>query len=235
MSWLQIASLAFAFLSPVALWAIHRRNPHPRLERFFARCYAALLIAVFLAGPLQAYLEGRVDMAHSLPLQLCDWALITTVVALLRQSLLCFELAYFWGLCGTSQALFTPAITPGLEWWRLIVFFLDHAAIVGGVIFLMLVPRMRPRTFWNVLLWSEIYLLAALTANGWTGGNYGFLSHPPATPSMLDLFSDSHWLYVVEINAVALLLFAALYAPWIIADRISARRAQSRNPKREGV
>jgi hypothetical integral membrane protein (TIGR02206 family) len=160
-----------------------------------------------------------------LPMQLCDWALAAVVVALLRRSQICFELAYFWGLCGTLQALFTPAITPGLVWWRLIVFFLDHAAIVAGVLFLMLVTRMRPRTFWNVLLWSEIYLLAALTANAWTGGNYGFLAHRPDTRSMLDLFSDTHWLYVAEINGVALLFFAGLYAPWMIADRIAARRA----------
>jgi hypothetical integral membrane protein (TIGR02206 family) len=224
MSWLQIASLAFAFLSPVALWAMQRRNPDPRFERFFARCYAGLLIAVFLAGPLQRYLEGCLDMAHMLPMHLCDWALVAVVVALLRQSPVCFELAYFWGLCGTLQALFTPAITPGLEWWRLIVFFLDHAAIVAGVIFLLLVTRMRPRALWNVLLWSEIYLLAALAVNAWTGANYGFLAHPPATPSMLDLFSNTHWLYVVEINGVGLLFFAGLYAPWMIVDRIGARR-----------
>jgi len=225
MSWLQIASIAFAFLSPVVLWAIHRRKPHPAFERFFARCYAGLLIVVFLAGPLQRYLEGRPDIAHMLPMHLCDWALVTVVVALLWQSPVCFELAYFWGLCGTLQALFTPAIDPGLEWWRLIVFFVDHATIVASVIFMILVTRMRPRTLWNVLLWSEIYLVAALAVNARTDSNYGFLAHRPVTASMLDLFSDTHWLYVVEINGVALLFFAALYAPWLIADRIVARRA----------
>jgi hypothetical integral membrane protein (TIGR02206 family) len=228
MSWLQITSIAFAFLSPVALWAIHKRHPNPRLERFFARCYAGLLIAVFLAGPLQRYLEGYLDIAHVLPMHLCDWALVAVVVALLWQSPVCFELAYFWGLCGTLQALFTPAIASDLEWWRLIVFFVDHAAIVASVIFLMLVPRMRPRSLWKVLLWSEIYLLAALIVNAWTDGNYGFLAHRPSTSSMLDLFSDTHWLYVVEINGMALLFFAALYAPWLIADRIGARRAAAR-------
>jgi hypothetical integral membrane protein (TIGR02206 family) len=224
MSRLQIASIAFAFLSPVALWIIYLLNPHPRVERFFARCYAGLLIAVFFVGPLQNYLEGRVDIAHLLPMQLCDWALIVVVVALLRKSQVCFELAYFWGLCGTLQALFTPAIASDLEWWRLIGFFLDHAAIVAGVIYLMLVPRMRPRAMWNVVFWSEIYLLAALAVNAWAGANYGFLSHQPVTPSMLDLFSTTHWLYVVEINAVGLLFFAVLYAPWMIADRIGAGR-----------
>lgn len=224
MSWLQIASIAFAFLSPVALWIVYQRNPHPEFERFFARAYAGLLIAVLLAGPLQLCLEGYMDAAHLLPMQLCDWALIAVVLALLRRSAVCFELAYFWGLCGTLQALFTPAIDANLEWWRLIVFFVDHAAIVASVLFLMLVTRMRPRTLWNVVLWSEIYLLAALLVNAWTDGNYGFLAHPPATPSMLDLFSETHWLYVVEINGVGLLFFAALYAPWMIADRVRAQR-----------
>jgi hypothetical integral membrane protein (TIGR02206 family) len=224
MSWIQIAAIAFAFLSPVALWAIHRRHPHPWLERFFARFYAALLIVVFLTGPLQNYLIGGLNLAYVLPMHLCDWALIVVVVALLWRSPVCFELAYFWGLCGTLQALFTPAITPEMDEWRLIVFFLDHATIVASVLFLILVARMRPRTLWNVLLWSEIYLFAALTVNACTGANYGFLSHPPSTASMLDLFSDKHWLYVVEINGVALLFFAILYAPWMVSDRISARR-----------
>ncbi len=152
MSWLQIASIAFAFLSPVVLWAIHRRNPHPKFERFFSRCYAVLLIVIFIAGPLQRYLEGGLDIWQMLPMHLCDWALVAVVLALLRQSQICFELAYFWGLAGTLQALFTPAIGSGLEWWRLIVFFFDHAAIVAGVIFLLLAARMRPHTLWNVLI-----------------------------------------------------------------------------------
>jgi len=224
MSWLQIASIAFAFLSPVALWAVHRRHPHPRLERCFAGFYVALLIAVFLAGPLQNYFAGGLNFAALLPMHLCDWALVVVVVALLRRSPVCFELAYFWGLCGTLQALFTPAITPEMDQWRLVVFFVDHATIVASVLFLILVGGMRPRTLWNVLLWSEIYLLTALTVNAWIDGNYGFLSHPPSTASMLDLFSKTHWLYVVEINGVALLFFAVLYVPWMVADRLAARR-----------
>lgn len=225
MSWLQIVSIAFAFLSPLALWLVHRQNPGPRLERLFARCYAGLLILVFFAGPVQRYLEGQLDLAHVLPMHLCDWALITVVIALLWQSQVCFELAYFWGLCGTIQALFTPAVDQGLEWWRVLVFFIDHATIVAAVLFLVMVTRMRPRTLWNVLLWSEIYMVAALAVNAWTDANYGFLAHRPVTASMLDLFSENHWLYVAEINCVALLFFLALYVPWLIADRVGVRRA----------
>ena len=220
MSWLQITSLALALLGPVAMWAAHRRRPHPVLERNFARSIAALLVVVFIAGLVQKFCEGEFDAAHALPMQLCDWALFAVVAALLGRSQTCFELGYFWGLCGTLQALFTPAIARDLAWWRQLGFFLDHAGIVAGVLFLLLVPKLRPRGLWRVLLWSEIYLATALLVNALTGANYGFLSHRPEQPSMLDFFPDPRGLYIAAINGIALLAFAAIYAPWWLADRL---------------
>jgi hypothetical integral membrane protein (TIGR02206 family) len=227
MSWLQIMSLALAFLGPVILWALHRRRPHPVLERTFARAIAVLLIAVFIADFVQKRLEGELDWQRGLPMQLCDWALFAVVIALLHRSQTCFELGYFWGLCGTLQALFTPAIARDLAWWRQLGFFLDHAGIVAGVFFLLLVAKMRPLGLRRIILWSEIYLAAALTVNALTGANYGFLTHRPETASMLDLFSDRRWLYVTEINAIALVFFAAIYTPWLIADRLRKTSAAS--------
>ena len=219
MFWLQLSSLGLAILGPVALWAAHRRRPHPQMERIFARGIAGLLLAVFFAGLGQKFLDGEFDAAHALPMQLCDWALLAVVAALLGRWQTCFELGYFWGLCGTLQALFTPAIPADLALLRQLVFFLDHAGIVAGVLFLLLVPRLRPRSLGRVLVCSELYLLTALAVNALTGANYGFLAHPPAQASLLDLFSRTPWLYVAQINLTALVCFAAAYAPWVVADR----------------
>lgn len=193
---------------------MHRRRPHPVLERTFARGIAGLLVAVFVAMLVQKALDGTLTWREALPMQLCDWALVAVVVALLGRSQTGFELGYFWGLGGTLQALFTPAISHDLEWWRQLAFFLNHALIVAGVLFLLLVPKMRPQGLRRVVVWSEIYLVAALAVNALTGGNYGFLSHRPAQASLLDLFSDTRWLYVAEINAIALVFFAAFWLPW---------------------
>ena len=228
MSGLQIFSLALAFLGPVVLWAAHRRRPHPALERNFARGIAGLLIALFIAGLVQKYFEGQFDAAHALPMQLCDWALFAVVFALLGRWQTCFELGYFWGLCGTLQALFTPAIDRDLPWWQQFAFFLDHAGIVAGVLFLLLVPKMRPLGLGRVLLWSEIYFVTALAVNACTGANYGFLSHRPEQASMLDVFPTSRWLYVAAINGVGVIFFSAIYLPWVIADRLRARKAPTR-------
>ena len=224
MSPLQIGSLALAVLGPLVLWAMHRRRPHPQLERNFSRAIAALLLAVYAAGLVQKFCEGGLTAREGLPMQLCDWALFAVVGALLRRSQTCFELGYFWGLCGTLQALFTPAIATGVAWWRQLGFFLDHAGIVAGVLFLLLVPKMRPRGLRRVLVWSEVYLAAALAANALTGANYGFLAHRPPQRTLLDLFPDQHWLYVVAINATAVACFAAIYLPWLIAGPFKPAR-----------
>jgi hypothetical integral membrane protein (TIGR02206 family) len=158
-------------------------------------------------------------------MQLCDWALFAVVGALLWRSQTCFELGYFWGLCGTLQALVTPAIAHDTAWWRLVGFYLDHAGIVAGVLFLLLVPKMRPRGLWRVFVWSEIYLACALAVNALTGGNYGFLAYRPPQRTMLDLFPDPQWLYIASINATALVFFAVFWLPWLLADRFRKKAA----------
>ena len=87
---------------------------------------------------------------------------------------------------------------------------------------------MRPRGLSRVLLWSEIYLACALAVNALTGANYGFLAHRPAQSTMLDLFPDPHWLYVACINATALVFYAAIYLPWLIAARLRKSAAPTR-------
>ena len=67
--------------------------------------------------------------------------------------------------------------------------------------------------------------------NSLTGANYGFLSHKPVTASMLDLFSNDHTLYVVQINLTAYVFFAVLYLPWLIIDLVHARpKPATRDP-----
>ena len=222
MSWLQLASLALAFLGPLALWAAHRRHPHPRLERNSARGIAALLLVIYICELTVKVMEAGFDPGQVLPMHLCDWARFAVMAALLSRSQTCFELGYFWGLCGTLQAIVTPAIAHDAHWLKQLGFFLDHAGIVAGVIFLLLVARMRPRGLGRVLVWSEIYLAGALTVNALFGANYGFLSHRPGNPSLLDLFSDTRWLYVLEINAIAVAFFVAAYVPWWLLRRSRA-------------
>jgi hypothetical integral membrane protein (TIGR02206 family) len=230
----QIAALLFVAGAPPLVWLFDRR-PHTRhFTRICEHALAAALVLAFVGELIAKHFDGTLNPANALPMQLCDWALFATSAALWWRWRPGFDVAYFWGLAGTAQALFTPAIATDLYWLRVFGFFLIHAGIVAGVLHLLLTGRFRPewpRSIIRVAIASEVYLFTALLVNALTGGNYGFLNHKPVTPSMLDLFSGTHWLYVLEINLFAAAFFTVLYLPWWIAD---ARRTRAALSERSG-
>lgn len=221
----QIISILFTLGAPAAMWLLARHEPDGPRARRLERQLAGTLIAFYAGDLVMKWREGTLTLEHALPMQLCDWALLAVVTALWFRWRGCFEVAYFWGLAGTLQALFTPAIPLDLHWFRKLGFFFIHAGIVVGILHLLVTVRWRPtpRSLLHVIAASEFYLAIALLVNWLTGGNYGFLSHKPPTASMLDLFSDDHTLYVVQINLTAFAFFAALYLPWLIVDLLHAK------------
>ena len=62
-----------------------------------------------------------------------------------------------------------------------------------------------------------LYLAAALVMNWLSGGNYGFLDGRPSAPSLLDYYSDTWWIYVLQINLTGAVLFLVLLIPWKMA------------------
>jgi hypothetical integral membrane protein (TIGR02206 family) len=221
MQGIHLGFLIFTFASPVLLWVLSRHLESPRFARGICWFFAGSLVAAYGAMIVRLVREESLVPSYALPMQLCDWTFATAVIALTLRRQTFFELTYFWGLAGTLQALITPAVdTSSLD--RMITFFIIHSVIPASVFWLVFEFKMRPaRGAWlRVLLWSEIYIALALLANAITGGNYGFLSHRPAdTRSLLDLFSDTHWLYVLQINLTALFFFFLLDLPWQIARR----------------
>ncbi len=161
-----------------------------------------------------------------LPLQLCDWGMVVVIVAMWTGNQRWFEVAYFWGIGGTLQAVLTPNLHFGFPDLRFISFFTSHSGIIVGVVFLMLTRKYRPypmsivRTF----IWSELYFIITLIADELTGFNYGFLLHKPEAFSILSFLSDLRPLYLLEMHGVALLFFLGLYAPFAVVDLIRRRR-----------
>lgn len=225
MSALQIFFLVFTFVAPAAMWLYARHEPDGPGARRLERRLAGTLLAFYAGDLAMKWREGTFNLEHAMPMQLCDWALLAIGTALWFRWRGCFEVAYFWGLAGTFQALFTPAIPMDLHWFRKFGFFFIHAGIVVGILHLLVTVRWRPtpRSLLYVIAASEFYLLIALLTNALTGGNYGFLSHKPPTASMLDLFSDEHLLYIIQINLTAYVFFAVLYLPWLIIDLVHAK------------
>jgi hypothetical integral membrane protein (TIGR02206 family) len=159
---------------------------------------------------------GQFTPAGALPMQLCDWAMIAVMAALVSCRQRVYELAWYWGLAGTLQAIVTPNLPEGFPSLHFVSFFVAHCGIVVGVLYLTAVEGLRPER-WSVaraMLWSEVYMGTALLVNWLTGANYGFLSHRPLGKSLLDYLSPNPAVYLLELNLLAVGFYLVLYAPF---------------------
>jgi hypothetical integral membrane protein (TIGR02206 family) len=205
---------------PFTLAAIVRRTQSPRIERAVVAVLSAVLVLNYAAYLIFIRSHGVVAWQQMLPLQLCDWGMVVVIAAMWTRRQRWFEVAYFWGIGGTLQAVLTPNLRFGFPDWRFISFFTSHCSIIIGVVFLMLTRRYRPypMSIVRVFLWSELYFVVTLIADELTGFNYGFLLHKPEAFSILSFLSDWRPLYLLEMHGVALIFFLGLYAPFAIVD-----------------
>jgi len=203
---------------PVALGTAVRVTGSQWIDRVVAVCLALLLATNYLGYAVYLWRDQRLYWHQALPFQLCDWAMVTITVALLTGRPSWTEVSYFWGIAGTFQAILTPNLQVNFPDIRAISFFVGHGGIVAGVIYLLIARRFRPTlgSVWRTLAWSQVYLVATLLVDHLTGVNYGFLLHKPVVASILDYLSDARWLYIVELEGLALLFFAILYAPFAL-------------------
>jgi hypothetical integral membrane protein (TIGR02206 family) len=205
---------------PLLLALIVHRTKSRFLERSICFAISALLLINYAAYLIVARQFGVAAWAKMLPMQLCDWAMVVIIVALWTGNRHWLEIAYFWGIGGTLQAIITPNLRFGFPDLRFISFFVAHSGIIIGIVFLMLVYGFRPRPIGvlRTFAWTEVYFVIAFTTDVLTGENYGFLLHKPEAASLLSFLSDSRPLYLLEFHVLAFAFFTVLYAPFAIVD-----------------
>jgi hypothetical integral membrane protein (TIGR02206 family) len=203
-----------------------RRTKSRLLERSIAFAISALLLINYVAYLIVARQFGVTSWQKTLPLQLCDWAMFVIIGALWTGNRRWLEIAYFWGIGGTLQAIITPNLRFGFPDLRFLSFFVAHSGIIIGIVFLMLIYGFRPRPIGIVrtFLWTEFYFIIVFTIDLLTGENYGFLLHKPEAFSLLSYLSDWRPLYLLQFHGLAFLFFCLLYAPFAIVDLARSRR-----------
>src|SRR5438876_12005155 len=102
-----VAHLSVIFLTiavPFVLAAIWGRTKSHLVERAIVFSLSALLILNYIFYMMRVGQFGAVSWQQILPLQLCDCGMVGVIVAMLSGNQRRFEVAYFWGLCGTLKA-----------------------------------------------------------------------------------------------------------------------------------
>jgi hypothetical integral membrane protein (TIGR02206 family) len=212
-----------AVLGILVAWGGRRMRGPARV--WLARSLGLLLLGYGVAVYFEEAGNGGLHLSYSLPMQLCDWVLIACVLTLFRPNYLASEVAYFWGLAGTLQAVLTPDITQGFPSWEFIQFFWGHGTILLSIVYIIAAQefRPRPRSVFRMMIAVNVYGLVALSLDLAFGWNYGYLLYKPAQSSLLDYMGPWPW-YLIAIEAIGLVSFWLLGLPWKILDYLRARR-----------
>jgi hypothetical integral membrane protein (TIGR02206 family) len=189
-------------------------------------------VAYFLAAILLAQEGIRVWMHVStqglspnlLPLQLCTLAIYLSAWMLISQDRRIFEVVYFWGLGGTTQALLTPDLEEGFPTLSFIAFFVGHGAVIVSICYAMIAMRFRPFLIAlpRVIAITAVFAAMAFLMNLWLDTNFMYLMAKPLRPSLLDWFGPWPW-YLIGVVIIGLIFFALLYSPFFVFDRVNRR------------
>ncbi|HEX5139015.1 MAG TPA: TIGR02206 family membrane protein [Planctomycetota bacterium] len=206
----HLTLLATVALGSAAAAAFGRRLRGRADASPFTRSLAYVIVGAMIADPIVRRAYGELTLARALPLQLCDAAAAICAAALWTRRQLPFELAYFWGLAGVTQAMLTPpGSLPGADdpdTWR---YFVVHGAAIAGV-FHLLGMGFRPRrgAWRRATLLTMTYAAAVGAIDAALGANYMWLREKPEG-SVLDLFGPWPW-YILGGTAVGAALFYVL-------------------------
>jgi len=171
---------------------------------------------------LKAY-HGVWTADTALPLHLCALGMLVSCWALITRRQLVFEVAYFWALAASTQALLTPDNT---RWslGELDVFwnFLSHGVVVLNVLYLVVVVgmRCRPGSWLKVFLITNLVTVPIALINLVLDANYFFICRKPGGISPF-LIGDWPW-YVLWFEFLGLVFFWLLYLPMGWAGRREA-------------
>ena len=188
----------------------------------------ALVLAV---RELIEWYAATVQGQRVLPLHLCDLALFALVGALVGGPSWLGELACFWGLSGSVQAILNPDLARGFPSYRWLTFFLGHMLVIVGAAYLLArgIVRLTWPSMWRAWLSTNVYAAAAGLVNWRTGSNFGYLARKPSHPSALDALGPWPW-YLIGMELIGLGMFAVCVG----VSRWVERRAGAPAGRRHG-
>ena len=215
----HLVPLALLAVVAAALCAILRRLPG-RWTNVAAAMIALAIVVTELSWQPYVLANRSWSVAFSLPVQLCDVGGFVAAAALLWRQALPVEIAYFWGLGGTLQALLTPDLHDHFPSFPYFQFYATHDLVVLAALFLVIGLGLQPRTgavrriFLLTLAFAAVIGLIDLV----TGGNYMYLRQVPAQGSLLGLMGPWPW-YVVLAAPLALIVLTLLDLPFWLSRR----------------
>ena len=226
-----LAIVAMVVVS-VALSVAVRRSDSKRATRVVCVVFAAaMLVNQAVYWCYRFVTEGAgIFVREHLPLHVCGMTVLLAAATLLWRGRFTYELLYFWGLAGATNAMVTPELAEGFPHYVFFQYFISHGGIVAAAVFATWGLGMRPtlRSLIRAFVAMNAAAAAVACVNLALGSNYMYLCEVPVTASPF-LFLPWPW-YVAWLEVLALAFFVLAYLP-VALERRGRRRTARRVPR----
>ena len=218
----HLAAMGVTLALPILLTIAVKRLHSAKVTQAICGAFAGvLLLNEILPWGHRLAMVGAYEFARwYLPLHVCSISVFAVAAALIFRWQTAYEIAYFWGLAGATNAVVTPQLTADYPAYRFFQYFIAHSGIVAGALFATWGLGMRPtaKSVIRVFVLLNFLAIVAFGVNWALGSNYMFLSRPPVTESPF-FFAPWPW-YIPILDGVALVLFYLLLLPFKIGRRV---------------
>ncbi len=207
-----LSSIAFVAIALTLVYLGGKLRGTPRELAIRGGIVGAMIVSQALMLIYWAEPE-RFTWAESMPLHMCDIVAWMVPFALITNARWLATIVFFWGLGLTTQAFIQPTLLHGLRHGVYWFFWVQHAGILLGGLYVWWVQGYRPRTRDLVFIAGLSALAGAVTAvvNWQTGWSYFFTG--PATPENETIIDHLGpwplrvlWMWVISVSIMSVLL-----------------------------
>ncbi len=218
----HIITMALTLALPILLGAIARKAA----SKAVAAATGYLLASVLLINEVTHWGCRFAEFGLSrfvqdhLPLHACGIAVLATAATLLFRNQRAYEIAYFWGLVGSSNAVITPGWQAGgFPEYHFFQYFIAHSGIVVGALFATWGLRMRPTLggLFRAFVCLNVFAVGLAVLNIFLGSNYMYLSGPPSGTVSPFFFAPWPW-YLPILEVIGLAMFFVVLSPFLVTQ-----------------
>ena len=175
-------------------------------SKIFPIVLSFIILSLDISEDIIRYITGYYSIEKDLPLQLCAIGIYVAVVALLKKNQIAFELIFYWGLVGASQAI----LTPDSDLFELKIFFMYsqayHSALIFSVLWLVIKCNMRMQIEYipRVVLITNLVVVVISVINYLLDSNYMFLR---VKPNSVSPFLIGDWpVYIIMVQFFSIVI-----------------------------
>ena len=184
-----------------------------------------IIISLDISEDIVRYITDYYSIEKDLPLQLCTIGIYVAVVALLKKNQIAFELIFYWGLVGASQAI----LTPDSDLFELKIFFMYsqayHSALIFSVLWLVIKCNMRMQIEYipRVVLITNLVVVVISVINYLLDSNYMFLR---VKPNSVSPFLIGDWpVYIIMVQFFSIVIvFLFIKIQDLLLPQVSSKK-----------